>query len=467
MDETKKPAKNRFSEQLPTHAPDPGSWQRLSAKLDMLDAESGFREKLVNLPVHQPDAGTWNAILFRLNRAAYIKTGVRIALSAAAVLLLFFTISRFADTTQNTLQAPKLANQGKTAITPGNSSQNEILQQNQGQDSGDQTQTSGTKVAANALAAKTTTPDFAEVEPSAVKPETEIALNQNISFVEFDTTYSLSQELAFQETVLPTEEIVSVEIASDISVMQQQQQQQQPVNTTVTPPVKYYTPKDPQDAKSNNHFGLGMYYLPENIDNGDGNSVFHNVNLTASYNKEKVRYNTSLGMAYNEEQLVFEMNYDINTPVLAAGADGQLDTLGYRVDKMESQYQGTEKHQYFTYNLGLGRKLFSAGKFSTWISAGAGFGIRLNDPDIIASTEKSIKGQYNAQITSVQASQPEYNDVYVNFATGVDFNYRFLKRLSFTFTPTSLWYFKPVLTKDNQPTDELTLGFKTGMKFDF
>jgi len=241
----------------------------------------------------------------------------------------------------------------------------------------------------------------------------------------------------------------------------------QPDNAAITPPVKYYTPKDPQDSKSNNNFALGMYYLPENIDNGDGTSLFHNVNVTASYNKEKVRYNTSLGMAYNEEQLVFDMNYNINTPVMGTGADGQLDTLGYRVDKMESQYEGTEKHQYFTYNLGLGRKLFSAGKFSTWISAGAGFGIRLNDPDIISSTENSIKGQYNAQITSVQTSKPEYNDVYVNFATGIDLNYRLLKRLSFTFTPTSLWYFKPVLTKDNQPTDELTLGFKTGMKFDF
>jgi hypothetical protein len=55
----------------------------------------------------------------------------------------------------------------------------------------------------------------------------------------------------------------------------------------------------------------------------------------------------------------------------------------------------------------------------------------------------------------------------VSFITGIDFNYRFLNKLSFTFTPTSRWYFKPVLSKNNQPTDELTLGFKTGIKFDF
>ena len=460
MDETKKPASNRFSEQLPTHAPDPGSWQRLSDKLDMLDAEAGFREKLANLPVHSPNAGTWNTILFRLNRAAYIKTGVRIALSTAAGLLLFFAVSRVIDTNENNTSVPALAlkEQPEVKTAPQNQSITPHPAQIQNQNQHINTVSNRTNTPPSAVAKSA----FVETESTFIPSDNEIAINQDIAIIQLDTAYSLSREIAVLETLLAAEELAVEEQNSPVSLMQKQ-----PDNAIITAPVKYYTPKDPQDSKSTNHFALGMYYLPENIDNGDGTSLFHNVNVTASYNKEKVRYNTSLGMAYNEEQLVFDMNYNINTPVMGTGADGQLDTLGYRVDKMESQYEGTEKHQYFTYNLGLGRKLFSAGKFSTWISAGAGFGIRLNDPDIIATTEKSIKGQYNAQITSVQTSQPEYNDVYVNFATGIDLNYRLLKRLSFTFTPTSLWYFKPVLTKDNQPTDELTLGFKTGMKFDF
>lgn len=460
MDETKKPANNRFSEQLPTHSPDPGSWQRLSDKLDMLDAETGFREKLANLPVHSPNAGTWNTILFRLNRAAYIKTGVRIALSAAAGLLLFLTISRVIDTNKINTPVPALASkeQPEVKTAPQNQSITPQPAQIQNQNQHINTVSNRTNTPPSAVAVTAPFETKSEFRPS----ENEITINQDIAIIQIDTAYSLSMEIALQEPMLAVEEIAVEEENSPVSVLQKQA-----VNTAITPPVKYYTPKDPQDSKNTNNFALGMYYLPENIDNGDGTSLFHNVNVTASYNKEKVRYNTSLGMAYNEEQLVFDMNYNINTPVMGTGADGQLDTLGYRVDKMESQYEGTEKHQYFTYNLGLGRKLFSAGKFSTWISAGAGFGIRLNDPDIISSTEKSIKGQYNAQITSVQTNKPEYNDVYVNFATGIDLNYRLLKRLSFTFTPTSLWYFKPVLTKDNQPTDELTLGFKTGMKFDF
>jgi hypothetical protein len=134
---------------------------------------------------------------------------------------------------------------------------------------------------------------------------------------------------------------------------------------------------------------------------------------------------------------------------------------------MESEYLGTEKHKYITYNLGFGRKLFSSGKFSTWINAGAGFGIKLNEPDLIISTANSVKGQYNALNVSISASGPVYNDVNVNFMTGIDFNYKVFTRLTISFAPVSRWYFKPVLSKDNQATDELTLGFRTGMKFDF
>jgi hypothetical protein len=134
---------------------------------------------------------------------------------------------------------------------------------------------------------------------------------------------------------------------------------------------------------------------------------------------------------------------------------------------MRSQYTGNEKHQYFTYNLGLGRRLITSGKFSTWINVGAGFGILLNNPDLIASTENSVKSQNNVLSFSVDSSKPVYNDLNVNLVTAIDFNYKIFNRLSITFTPTSRWYLKPVLSLDSQATDKLTLGFKTGMKFDF
>ena len=98
---------------------------------------------------------------------------------------------------------------------------------------------------------------------------------------------------------------------------------------------------------------------------------------------------------------------------------------------------------------------------------GAGFGILLNNPDLVAFTANSVKNQYNSLNVSVNSTKPEYNDVNVNFVTALDFNYKILNRLSITVTPTSRWYVKPVLSLDNQATDELTLGFRTGIKFGF
>lgn len=464
MDENRNPIKKRLSEQLPSHSPDAGSWQRLSAKLDAMHADAAYQDKLNQLPLHSPDQGAWNVIYGRLNRAANLKIAARIALSAAAVLLLFFGISRFTDTKQQKISVPGIASHVLKEVPPAAGKQSTILTAETPEP---QVQRKYNK----RIQKENHSPAYSSGTQNSVPPETEIASNITENITPQETKEQvpteikaepLTQNTAIHDVSVPLQEIANTAIEPKIAALQEEQK-----NTSGRPAVKYYTPKELKQAVSANHFALAMNYLPENINNGTDNSLFHNVDFTASYNKEKVRYNTSLGMAYNEEQLNFDMNYDIKTPVTAVGPGGKIDTLSYDVASIESQYQGTEKHQYLTYNLGIGRKLFSIGKFSSWINAGAGFGIRLNNPDLISKTEKTIKGQYNALITSVNISKPVYNDVNVNFVTGIDFNYRILNRISLTFTPTSRWYFKPVLMKDNQATDELTLGFRTGMKFDF
>jgi len=74
--------------------------------------------RLQGLPVHSPDKGTWNLIYSRLNRIAYYKTGIRIALSAAAGLLLFFTVSRISDNYQTKTEknVHSLLNRGNLPI---------------------------------------------------------------------------------------------------------------------------------------------------------------------------------------------------------------------------------------------------------------------------------------------------------------------------------------------------------------
>jgi hypothetical protein len=464
MDENKTPIKKRLSEQLPVHSADPESWQRLSAKLDALDATAAYQEKMQQLPVHSPDQGTWAVISSRLNRIAYIKTATRIALSAAAGLLLFFTVSRISDYYRFTPATKQVSQNEQSNNLPSRtdlserttSSKAEIYRQKISSPATNSlkkvdysTSTQKTDVAQNETA----------VEPLVAENDIPIEMSVPVE----NTPDQLAQNTSTPDNSVPAkEEIISAPEPKITSVLNV------PEASTTSPTLKYYTPEEAKPGNKVNHFAMSMDYLPENIYNGTDNSLFHNVDLTASYNKEKVRFNTSVGMAYNEEQLEFDMNYDVKSPVTATGSDGQLDTLGYNVSTVDAEYQGTEKHQYFTYNLGIGRRLFKIGKFSTWFNAGAGFGVKLNNPDLITSTQNSVKNQYNALIRSVNTpSQPVYNDLSVSFVTGIDFSYKIFNRLSISFSPTSRWYFKPVLTMDNQPTDELTLGFKTGMKFDF
>jgi len=453
--------KKRLSEQLPTHSPDPGSWQRMSAKLDALGAEAAFREKIEQLPQHSPDYGTWGKINSRLNRIGYYKTTKRVAMAVAASLLLFLSVSRIADYVQKPaaiqqaivkVQAPSLKDQNakiqaSTSVNPEKHLPgNNLVQISK----------------PSPAIPKNNTKIISQPENDAVVENSHLA---EIPIMEMPVVVeNLPDRVADLPLAeyFPLQETVKNDKQPNVAVTQMEQAEK-PVSSA----LKYYTPKEPVAGGNKNRFAVAMNYLPENVNNGTDNSIFHNVDLTASYNKEKVRFNTSIGMAYNEEQLEFNMNYDVKTPVTAIGTGGHLDTLRYDVSNVDSQYQGTEKHQYFTYNLGIGRRLFSFGKFSSWINAGAGFGIQVNNPDLIASTQNSIKGQYNAQIISVKSDKPVYNDVNVNLVTGIDFNYAILNKLSITFAPTSRWYFKPMLTKDNQPTDELTLGFRTGLKLDF
>ena len=490
MDGPNKHIKLRLSEQLPKHAADPGMWERMSAKLDALDAEAAYQQKLQELPVHAPDEGTWAIISRRLSRTVYLKTSIRIALSAAAGLLLFFTVSKFAGlTTENAVQ-PGVQQQEISAIKPGGaekantSGSGQISAANKNtlasaqiskqksivtQGTQKTAKTGGGKPAGTTVANAATLKDHQAIMASLPTEPNTMALPDMAPALAVQTAVETQNaSKTSDETGLTPEQITAL---SNPLVTPFNYNGNSVKESSKTPQLTdtelSSMPTTTAKTSNPNHFALAMGYLPENINNGTDNSVFYNVDLTAMYNKEKVRFNTSIGMAYNQEELEISMNYDVKSPVTAMGPGGKIDTISYNTASLESEYVGSEKHQYFTYNLGLGRRLFSKGKFSTWINAGAGFGVRLNNPDLVSTTENSIKNQYNASITSVSSSKPVYNDVNVNFVTGIDFNYEVLNRLSIYFTPTSRWYFKPVLSINNQPTDELTLGFKTGIKFDF
>lgn len=453
MKEDPIPTNKRLSELLPTHTPDKGAWDRISSQLDLADADTAFRKKLDNLPVHSPDPQTWSRIYSRLNRAAYYKFGLRAGLSAAAGLLLFFTVTRFInpspdDTRVTGLNVPFELTTPVARPETGASIEKPLKES--------ATLAKNIPVAIKQADTHIALPEMHQLDQPGIENEFIVAMDipeagENI-YPEIAESQIIVDDSNFENTVTPSAQTSILFEKSDQKI-------------AVYP--QSYTPVVPQHESRGNFFALGMNYLPENVDNGTENTMFHNLALTASYNKEKTRFNTSLGMAYNEDQFSFEMNYEVKTPVTAYGPDGRLDTVSYNISQMDSEFSGTEKHQYVTYNLGIGKRLFKLGKFSSWINAGAGFGIQINNPDLIETTSQTIKGMPATQLNSVYTEKPEYTDYNINFITGIDFNYQIIKHLSISFAPTSRWYFKPLLLKDNQPTDELSIGFTTGMKFDF
>lgn len=461
------PNKKKLSEQLPSHSVNPGSWQRLSAKLDAMDAETAYYKNLEQLPMHAPDEGSWNIIYNRLNRIAFAKAAKRFSLTAAAGLLLFFSVSRISDNRQPARIASGISPQEqaiKLTTLPAlpDPSKPAASQQYQSPISDRNKTVIHPANPAEVFATVIQETTAVENAKEQVKSGNEIALAHDPTVTEKKITEYLIKSPVTSEVSFPVD--ATLNTPPETKSILFEKEQNSPVASS---PLLYTDPNEPAAVSKISHFSVAMEYLPENIANGTGTSLFHNVDLAASYTKNKLRVNTSLGMAYNQDQVVFDMNYDIQSAITAYGPGGKLDTLGYSLDKIESQYQGTEKHQYFTYNLGIGGRLFSFGKFSSWVNVGTGFGFSLNNPDLISATANSIKAQYNTLNASVNTSEPAYSDMYINLTTGINFNYRILNKLSLSVTPLSRWYFKPVLTQNNKATDDVTFGFSTGIKYDF
>lgn len=444
---------------LPKHSADQDFWFRIENSLQEIDADNAMHEKLHGLPMHAPDGLLWQKIEYKMGQAILMRRILKFTSAIAAVLMLFFGISQLFTPTNNTnstIQTAKLITPSqktvasiiKPVLTAKNNKNVNVVKK--------------IKTLNQLAAAKSTSipdlpvDDFVKENNIISTPELLVEISQTqlqmpneiISTPAPEATVTQSNPLFITNIILQPETAVEKSKSSDKA-------------------KKYFTPDDQKVIHPFNNLAIAMNYQPESVYNGAQNSLFHNVDLTASYNKEKVRFTTSFGMAYNEEQFELAVNYDQYRPVTVPGPNGTTDTISYTITNYDSELTGTEKHEYLTYGLGFARKLFAVGKFSTWINAGAGFAVKLNTTDLKKSTTEELEKKYNAEVNNISINQPIYNPWNVNFVTGIDFNYRLLDKLSFTFTPVSRWYFKPLLVQNNQATDELTLGFRTGVKFDF
>ncbi len=440
-----------FSDRLPVHSPDEGMWDRIASGLDQLDARQAYEEKLAGLPVHRPDSGTWALILQRMQRAKAFRIGTYASLAAAASLALLFTIFRTTEPTGKEPATATLSQQLNKTIEPSATSQHPA---------GNLTEKITSPGSLASIPANHTSPGR---HPSDNRSETYLSVNQTENTIEFRLAAPLIQvfEYATGRYDLPVAKRGLI---------------QSPGKTAVVPlpvyalqePVRYYSP-DPYDPmkKKDSRFSLAANYLPESLENGTGTSLFHNFGLMASVGNEKTRFNSSIGMVYNSEHRVYDVNYTQFIAITVPNPGSGVDSTAIVEASGASQLEGTERHQYITYDMGIGKRLFSKGRITTWLNTGAGFAVRLDNSSLREETIKTISSHNNSQVNQMDLEIPDYNGMNFSLVTGLDINYRVLKRLSVSLAPTSRIYIKPVLEKNGFPTDSFSLGFRSGIKYDF
>lgn len=458
MKENKDSFNLKLSDRLPVHKPESAAWENIASALSGLEAQDAYESRLANLPTHSPDEKSWSAILFQMRMRALSRVATYTSLAAAASLLLLFGILRLTDQktpdNQQTADAKKSGEKQVTTIVAPQRSVEQtpavIQAAVRTNRNSDPLNTSGIKVPAN--------------QNSHSVPEIS---NQGNDQVLAQATLNSDNINPVSPKYLPGNTKPGFHVKANSKAAGNAVA----INKTAAVPISdkhYYSPDpyDPNEKKGSN-FSLAANYLPETLDNGNGTSMFHNFGLMASLGNEKTRVQSTIGMAYNSEHRVYDVSYTQFIAITVPRPGTNSDSTAVYSSARDQELEGTERHQYLTYDLGVGRKLFSVGNMTTWFNTGAGLAFRLDNTSLKEATIKTITGNTNSQINGIELQIPDYNGVNINLMAGLDINYRILDRLSLSFAPVSRFYLKPVLEKNGNSTDSFSLGFRSGMKFDF
>jgi hypothetical protein len=446
---------NHLSGRLPVHSPDERLWSGISSGLDNLETQQAYEERLQDLPVHHPDDSTWNLILRRMQRTRIIRISGYSFLAVAASLLLLISIFRIPEAKLDNSQTLSAIGNGKIP---------------------------------DRIEAKRNTPVKTSVRPVNTVPnpvkyntigiplqafsESKSEGNLMEDATSFNRTSTINDQIKYRPDIHPLAPKINLAYGSVVVSLRRvpitRKQYSEPVPTTQSI-AKYYSP-DPYSPKKkkSNSFDLAANYLPESLENGNGNSLFHNFGLMASLGNEKTRIQSSVGMTYNSEHRSYDVGYTQYIAITVPNPGHPTDDSTYIIPASgNSKLEGTEKHQYITYDLGVGKKLFSLGKMTTWVNTGAGFAYKLDNSSLKEKTINTIKGHNNSQVNTIDLEIPDYNKLNINIMAGLDFNYLVMDRLIISFAPISRVYLKPVLEKNGSSTDSFSLGFRSGVKFKF
>ncbi len=437
MNEENNIARNKAYDKLPVHRPDTDLWDRIGTKLDEQSAGT-YRKAIAGLPVHKAPAGIWESIEKRLAQRKYRLVLAWLGIATAASLAIFAiikipfgTIPETGDKSTTITKAhvnPDATGSRKNIPVEAKSSQVPVVAISETQQKAtDVHQKSEDKLRLSSInAAPITRTSIAE-----------LAIHQAIKI---NYISPLRQISAAKQPVTPGN--------ADLVVIHSNIDNLNPENNSL--PVQ-----------NRSKVALALAYIPESMNNGYNSILFHQVGLTASLDRNNFRFNSSFGMAYNSESYDYTVKFSQHLD----GMGNSNDTTG-AVYESVSQFEGTEKHGFVSWDIGAGHKLFTTRKLTTWINAGAGMAVRINNASLRDATVDAMKNSYNATVNSIDIEAPGYNRMSMSLVSGIEFDYRLLKRFSLTLQPQARYYFQSIFKESGNTPDPFSLGFRTGMKFD-
>ncbi|MBK7215454.1 MAG: hypothetical protein IPH88_19705 [Bacteroidales bacterium] len=416
MKENKDSFNLKLSDRLPVHKPESAAWENIASALTGLEAQDAHSPGLLIFS-HSPDERPGLAILLQMRMRALSRVATYTTLAAAASLLLLFGILRLTDQS-----------------TPSNQ-QTAQVKNSQGKQNSSEIASTNSSIQSPA-AIQSAVRNDAGIAPSKMRRVQTPVNNDNSSANEIsnqDNVQVLAQLSQHSENMNPASPKNlpgTAKLRMRVKAGSYSTGNAVAVNKSVSVPIsdKHYYSPDPYNPNENkgSNFSLAANYLPETLDNGNGTSMFHNFGLMASLGNEKTRVQSTIGMAYNSEHRVYDVSYTQFIAITVPKPGTNSDSTALMASDRAQELEGTERHQYLTYDLGVGRKLFSVGNMTTWFNTGAGLAFRLDNTSLKEATIKTITGNTNSQINGIDLQIPDYNGVNINLMAGLDINYRIL-----------------------------------------
>ncbi len=439
MNHNKTILRNKAYDKLPVHQPDDNSWEQINARLDKGEADN-YHDALSELPVHKAPSVIWENIERRLAKRRYrlalVWLGIATAASMAVLTTLNFPFNIVKESGNTGIPTISLNQTGKhsnevnvsqvpVALTEQSSTGMQTHNNNLNTDRQISGIPQNIRISASVISVRSTLPvgDRAELTIINYKP---------------------------QLVVINSRESSKMRTSND--------------PFTLPPFGSNIDPKTIQPERKLSRLSLSLAYLPESIDNGYNPAIFHNIDLAASVDMNNMRFRSSMGMAYNSEHYDYTVKATRNTDNFHNSP--VTDSSSYGVNESLSNFEGVERHGFISWDVGAGHKLFTTRKLTTWINAGAGLAVRINNANLRDETIETMLKSYNSTVNSIDIDDPMYNRMNMSLVSGIEFDYRLLKRLSFTIQPQVRYYLYPIFKDSETSSDSYSLGFRTGMKFD-